>query len=189
MLRELLKLHVLGKRLKMPADAEIEQLARVLNFWRSHYQEGQTFRPLNQRKRKARDALAALEDSCAILRDDTQRHLASAIEDAAPSGALEMLGRRLDEIGAMEKFVAITENYSVIADLETYVGERWPTVAGALIEDFHNAMLPANPQLKLGFSHNGPLARFFAAIVPFLTGEHPTPGSVATQLKARKRGI
>jgi hypothetical protein len=50
-------------------------------------------------------------------------------------------------------------------------------------------MSPANPQLKLGLSHNGPLARFFAAIVPFLTGEHPTPGSVATQLKARKRGI
>ena len=162
---------------------------RVLNFWRSHYQEGQTLRPLNQRKRKARDALAALKDSCAVLRDDTQRHLASAIEDAAPSGALKMLARRLDEIGAMEKFVAIAENYSVITDLDTYVGERWLTVAGALIEDFHNAMSPANPQLKLGLSHNGPLARFFAAIVPFLTGEHPTPGSVATQLKARKRGI
>ena len=37
MLRELLKLHVLGNRLKMPADAEIGELARILNVWRSHY--------------------------------------------------------------------------------------------------------------------------------------------------------
>jgi hypothetical protein len=189
MLRELLARDVLGKKLKTPADAEIEELARILSFWRSHYREGQTYRPLNQRKKKARDALAALKDSYAILKDDTQRHLASAIEGAAPSGVLEMLGRQLDEIGATEKFIAIAENYSVIADLANYVGERWPTVAGVLIEDFHNAMLPANPQLKLAFSHNGPLARFFAAIVPFLTGERPTPGSVATQLKARKRGV
>jgi hypothetical protein len=189
MLRELLKLHVLGKRLKMPADAEIKKLARVLNLWRSHYQERQIYRPLNQRKKKARDALAALKTSCAILRDDAQRHLAGATEDAAPSGVLKMLARRLGEIGAIEKFLANAENYSVIADLDNYVGERWPTVAGVLIEDFHNAMLPANPQLKIALSHNGPLARFFAAIVPFLTGEHPTPGSVATQLKVRKRGI
>ena len=186
LLRELLAREVLGRKLKMPADAEIEQLARVLNFWRSHYQEGQIYRPLNQRKKRARAALAAFKTSCAILRDDAQRHLASATEDAAPSGLLKMLTRRLDEIGAMEKSIAITENYSVIADLDNYVGEHWSTVAGALIEDFHNAMLPANPQLKLAFSHNGPLARFFAAIVPSLTGEHPTPGSVATQLKARK---
>jgi hypothetical protein len=189
MLRELLKLHVLGNRLKMPADAEIGELARILNFWRSHYQERQIYRPLNQRKKKARDALAAFKTSCAILRDDAQRHLASATEDAAPSGVLKTLARRLVEIGRMEKWIAIAENSSVIADLEDYVGERWLTVAGALIEDFHNVMSPANPQLKLGLSHNGPLARFFAAIVPFLTGEHPTPGSVATQLKARKRGI
>jgi hypothetical protein len=40
MLRELLKLHVLGNRLKMPADAEIGELVRVLNVWRSHYQVG-----------------------------------------------------------------------------------------------------------------------------------------------------
>ena len=189
MLRELLERDVLGRKLKMPADAEIEQLARVLNVWRSHYQVGQTYRPLNQRKKKARDAIAAFKTSCAILRGDAQRHLTSATEDAAPSGVLMMLARRLDEIDGMEKWIAIAENSSVIADLEDYAGERWLTVAGALIEDFHNAMSPANGQLKLGLSHDGRLARFFAAIVPFLTGEHPTPGSVATQLKARKRGI
>jgi hypothetical protein len=100
-----------------------------------------------------------------------------------------MLARPLDEIGAMEKFIANGQNYSVIADLDNYVGERWPTVAGVLIKDFRNAKLPANPELKLGFGHNGPLARFFAAIVPLLTGEHPTPESVVTQLKGRKRGI
>jgi hypothetical protein len=192
MLRELLKLDVLGKRLKMPADAEIKKLARVLNFWRSHYQVGQTFRPLNQRKKKARDALAAFKTSCADLKDDAQRHLASATEDAAPSKVLKTLARRLDEIGAIEKFLATAENYSVIADLNSLVGEHWLTVADALIQDFHNAMSPANPQLKLvklGLGHNGPLARFFAAIVPLLTGERPTSGSIATQLKARKRGI
>ena len=189
MLRELLARDVLGRKLNLPADANIEELVRVLNFWRSHYQEGQIYRPLNQRKKKARDALAALKTSCAILRDDTQRHLASATEDAAPSGVLKMSARRLDEIGAMEKFIAIAENYSVITDLDNYVGERWAAVAGVLVKDFHNAMLPANPELKLGLSHKGPLARFFAAIVPFLTGEHPTPESVATQLKARKSGI
>ena len=176
-------------RLKMPADAELEELARVLNVWHSDYYGDQTYRLLNQTKKKARDALAALKDSCANLRDDTRRHVRSAIEDAAPSSVHETLGRRLDEIGAIEKFLASAKNYSVIAGLDSLVGERWLTVAGALTEDFRNAMLPGNPELKLGLSHDGPLARFFAAIVPFLTGEHPTPGSVATQLKGRKRGI
>jgi hypothetical protein len=176
-------------RLKMPADAELKELARVLNGWHEHYRVDQTYRALNQTRKQARDALATLKHSCANLRKDTRRHVASAIEDAAPDWVHKTLGRRLDEIGAIEKFLATAENYSVIADLDSLVGERWLTVAGALIEDFHNAMSPANPQLKFGLSHNGPLARFFAAIVPFLTGEHPTPGSVATQLKARKRGI
>jgi hypothetical protein len=192
MLRELLKLHVLGSRLKMPADAEIEDLARVLNGWHEHYRVDQTYRALNQTRKQARDALATLKHSCANLRKDTRRHVASAIEDAAPDWVHKTLRRRLDEIGAIEKFLATAENYSVIADLNSLVGEHWLTVAGALIQDFHNAMSPANPQLKLvklGLGHNGPLARFFAAIVRFLTGERPTPGSVATQLKARKRGI
>jgi hypothetical protein len=176
-------------RLKMPADAELKELARVLNGWHEHYRVDQTYRALNQTRKQARDALATLKHSCANLRKDTRRHVASAIEDAAPDWVHKTLGRRLDEIGAIEKFLATAENYSVIADLDSLVGEHWLTVAGALIEDFHNAMSPANPQLKFGLSHNGPLARFFAAIVLFLTGEYPTPGSVATQLKARKRGI
>lgn len=187
--RELLARDVLGRKLKMPADAELEELARVLNVWHSDYHRDQTYRLLNQTKKKARDALAALKDSCAILRKDTHRHVASAIEDAAPDWVHETLARRLHEIGAIEKLHAVAAKSSVIADLDSFVGERWLAVSGALIEDFRNAMLPANPELKLGLGHNGPLARFFAAIVPLLSGEHPTPDSVATQLKARKRGI
>jgi hypothetical protein len=176
-------------RLKMPADAELEALARVLNVWHSEYYGDQAYRASNQWRKQARDALAALKDCCNNLRKETLRHVGSAIEDGAPDWVQETLGRRLQEIRAIEKSLAIAVNYSVIADLDNLVGERWLAVAGALTEDFRNAMLPANPELKLGFGHNGPLARFFAAIVPLLTGEHPTPESVATQLKARKRGI
>ena len=189
MLRELLARDVLGRKLKMPADAKIEELVRVLNFWRSHYKEGQIYRPLNQRKKKARAALAAFKNSCAVLRDDAQRHLASAKEDAAPSGLLKMLARRLDEIGAMEKFIAIAENYSVIADLDNYVGERWSTVAGALIEDFHNAMSPANPQLKFAFSHYGPLARsLLRCDCPFPHWRASHPGKCCDPTQSPEKG-
>ena len=92
--RELLARDVLGRELKMPADAELEELARVLNVWHSDYHRDQTHRLLNQTKKKARDALAALKDSCAILREDTHRHVASATEDAAPEWVLETLARR-----------------------------------------------------------------------------------------------
>jgi hypothetical protein len=144
--RELLARDVLGRKLKTPADAELEELARVLNVWHSDYHRDQTYRLLNQTKKKARDALAALKDSCAILRKDTHRHVASAIEDAAPDWVHETLARRLHEIGAIEKLHAVAAKSSVIADLDSFVGERWLAVSGAPIEDFRNAMLPANPE-------------------------------------------
>lgn len=56
-------------------------------------------------------------------------------------------------------------------------------LANALVLDFINAIKPANPTLDLGIGHEGPIARYIAAVVPLITGETPPATSVATKLK------
>jgi hypothetical protein len=65
--------------------------------------------------------------------------------------------------------------------------DRWQWLANVLPIDFEIAMRSTNRNYKTGLSHNGPLARFIAAVVPSLTGQHPTPDSVATQLKKLRK--
>jgi hypothetical protein len=63
---------------------------------------------------------------------------------------------------------------------------RWKNFGPALVEHFRRAMRSTNPAFG-GMWDNGPVPRFIAAVVPLVTGEQPTPRSVAAQLKTSKK--
>jgi hypothetical protein len=111
------------------------------------------------------------------LRDLTESF--EAVQDQAPPAILAILRKRLAEIDAARDFIAKAEWFSVWAD-PSLAPDRWQWLADVLPIDFENAMRSADPNYKTGLSHNGPLARFIAAVVPSLTGQHPNPDSVVS---------
>jgi hypothetical protein len=186
-LRQLLAEEVIRRQQTMPGDAEITELARILNYWQGHYLVEQKSRALKELQRDALAALATLANVFLRLRDLTESFEANAVQDQAPPVILAILRKRLAEIDAARDFIAKAEGFSVWDD-PSDAPDRWQWLAGVLPIDFENAMRSTNPNYTAGLSHNGPLARFIAAVVPSLTGQHPTPDSVATQLKKlRKR--
>ena len=191
-LRRLLAEEVISRQPTMPGDAEITELARILNYWQCHYLIEQKSRALKELQRDALDALATLAKVFPRLRDLTKSFEANAVQDQAPPVILAILRKHLAEIDAARDFIAKTEGFSVWAD-PSIAPDRWQWLADVLPIDFENAMRSTNPNYKARLSHNGPLARFIAAVVPSLTGQHPTPDSVATELKKlrklRKTGI
>jgi hypothetical protein len=177
-LRQLLAEEVIRRQQTMPGDAEITELARILNYWQG--------RALKELQRDALAALATLANVFPRLRDLTKSFEANAVQDQAPPAILAILRKRLAEIDAARDFIAKAEGFSVWND-PSDAPDRWQWLAGVLPIDFENAMRSTNPNYTAGLSHNGPLARFIAAVVPSLTGQHPTPGSVATQLKKLRK--
>jgi hypothetical protein len=177
------------RKLIVPPDKQIRELSRILNGWQAHCHAEQQTWPESKIKRNVRDSLEKLAPGLARLSQANQRNLENASRDDAPPAVLAILARRSLEIDATVKFVVKAKSFSAFADFVTIAGERWTSLAEALTEDFCSAIQPANPTVRFGIGHEGPLARFFVCVVPFLTGEHPTAESVATQLKAlRMRG-
>ncbi len=62
--------------------------------------------------------------------------------------------------------------------------DSWKEIALSVANSFQMAMRRNNPNAKLGFSNNGPVQRFVAAMVPLITGETPAVGTVSNHLKA-----
>jgi hypothetical protein len=185
-LRQLLAEEVIRRQQTMPGDAEITELARILNYWQGHYLIEQKSRALRELQRDALAALATLANVFPRLRDLTESFEANAVQDQAPPAILAILRKRLAEIDAARDFIAKAEGFSVWAD-PSLAPDRWQWLADVLPIDFENAMRSTDPNYKARLSHNGPLARFIAAVVPSLTGQHPTPDSVATQLKKLRK--
>jgi hypothetical protein len=59
-LRQLLAEEVIRRQQTMPDDAEISELARILNYWQGHYLIEQKSRALRELQRAALAALATL---------------------------------------------------------------------------------------------------------------------------------
>ena len=58
----------------------------------------------------------------------------------------------------------------------------WRWLADALPVDISNAMRPANPRWPSGYSKSGPLTRILAAIIPRVSGEHPSAIAIGNHL-------
>jgi hypothetical protein len=187
-LRDLLTSRVLTKQLMMPGDAELEKLADILEGWREVFQAEQDLDVYRQLHETALITLRTLGGSIDEILKKNVSFLSAATSDSAPPTVLEILNRRLVAIHEARR---LTERIpQLLDDASTGLGATglgatgWAWLATVLPVDFTRAMRSTNPAFDPGLGHRGPLARFIAAIAPAVTGEHPTPGSVATQLKA-----
>lgn len=173
MLRELMETRILKKPQKMPAETELTELASVLDHWRCVYQNEEILR----KRRKLQDqALTAL---FALTKLD-QANLVAAKKDGAPSAVLRELCSRLATLESIAP---------ALAELPMSYGfTGWKGLIDVLPKDFATLMKSTNPTFAPKISNNSrPVARFIAAVAPFITGEHPTVGSVATQLKTKPK--
>jgi hypothetical protein len=183
----LLFARVLRSRWATPGDAELEELARILEIWRQHYlAEQNVLSPRRESQHRIRAALKTLTETLPKLKQINETCYAAAVRELAAVRILTVLEKRLAEINEAVSCITRIEQSSFL--VEAGLGARdWKWLADVLPQDFCNAMKRSNPKFTGGFGHDGPVARFVAAVAPMLTGEHPTAGSVATQLKVRRK--
>lgn len=62
-------------------------------------------------------------------------------------------------------------------------GNQWPGYAVPLAVEFIKAMEEANPGKEIGIGKQGPVTRFIAKIMRFITGEQPKLGAIEKHLR------
>jgi hypothetical protein len=187
-LRKLFETHVLRGDLKLPGDAELNELTGILEYWRQVYLNEQILRHRRKLQDAALGLVKTLNDIVSKLIELDQQNLIAAATDRAPAGVLRELTTRLTESGDTRATVErVRRSPGLLHSPLGYGAEGWKWLADVLPLDFVNAMKSANPEFAPGVSHTGPVARFLAAVVPMLTGEHPPAASIATQLKMRRK--
>jgi len=154
---------VIEPRLKMPAKEALENLASILESWRGYYWRHDHIDQLENKVALAADELVSglkeLREICGVPRK---------------IGTIDQVSEAIDRL--FNEGVAVEHSGKL----------TWHWLANVLPVDFATAIKTTNPRYKIGIGHTGPLVRFIVAIVPLLTGEHPTPGTIAVQLKNYK---
>ena len=187
-LSELFAKHMLRGRLRMPGDAELKELASILEYWRLVFQNEQPLHHRRQLQDKGLAALKALSDVLSNIAELDAAELNAAVRESAPAGIIRKLGERSMTINDVRRVIErIGTSRALVESPASHGFERWQWLADVLPEDFVNAMKLSNPTFAPGLGHTGPVARFIEAVVPVLTGEHPTAASIATQLKMRRQ--
>jgi hypothetical protein len=187
-LRELLARSVLRGNLKMPCDTELEKLARILERWRQTFLNEQVLLRRRELQDRALAAHKALADAISEIEKLDRSHFTEAAQESAPKHVLSYLSERLAESSDVGVLAARIGSHPGLAFSPSgYGASGWNWLADVLPVDFINSMKPTNPNFAPGLGHTGPIARFIAAVAPLITGEHPTPASTATQLKARRK--
>lgn len=187
-------------RLNMPDETELRELARILNGWRSSvYMPEREWLALRKSQDDARTALKELTQALAKIKRENKAFLDAAKSDSAPPIVFNTLERRLAAIDAALGCISRVEKSSFLTEPDPYGASQshpgilnekgWKWLADVLPADFVNAIRPANPKIKIGLGHGGPLARFIAAVVPILTGELLSARSVSAELKKRARQL
>jgi hypothetical protein len=180
---------VLSRRQHMPADAEIERLVGVLNYWRAHYSVADDQDKLLQQEEAALETLAVVLPK---LKAKTRAEL-DFLRVVKFSGNVAVAkGKRLQEIEALLQSVVIAQQaqfWNRFWGQHNAVDEKkkWHQLQDALCRDFIAAMKPANPDETFGLSEKGVLARFVAAVMPSITGETVKPSSVGQHRKRAAR--
>jgi hypothetical protein len=194
-LRELLRTKVLGGALNMPGDAELVDFARILEAWRRIGADEQNWAEFHELQRRAQAQLDSLADTVGQIenvnnawRQIVYDGLLCGRDQPADRATERVLASRLHEVAEARELIERLRRLSVFTpNSDRWMGLGWKSLGEKLAQRFVDAMRPANPDFEPGYGHAGPVARFVAAIAPFLTGEHPTPASVATHLKACRK--
>ena len=187
-LRELLR-RVLKNDEKMPSRADLTELARQLQVYRwlhLHYVE--QLKPQAVSAKKARQAAEYLGDHLRKIRADT------IAATTTPLGSLEFVKASLGRDIAAMKSVEVGIKYLLTESIALHPSttstapfEKWKDLAVALSGAFVDALRPNNPTVQFGRSNDGPVPRFVAEIIPYVTGEAPTTTAVGKVLKDLRR--
>jgi hypothetical protein len=163
-------LDVVKTRLKMPTKEALEKLASILESWRGQYWRSQHIDPLeNEVALRADELFSTLKKLREMYRVQTGERVGS------------YLARKIEAIDHACGALIQLSNESIAIE---HSGDlTWHWLANVLPVDFATAIQTTNQGYKIGIGHTGPLVRFIHAVVPLLTGEHPTEGTVALQLK------
>jgi hypothetical protein len=180
--------NVVRGRMNMPAQAELRELARILEGWRLIFENQAT---LDHRRRLQDDALTALArlgDLVFKIAALDEANFVDAVSASELPDVLRFLNTRLSESKEAHALIEQMERHPGLAYSPSGYGAKgWRWLAKVLPVDFVNAMKLANPTFAPGISHSGPVSRFIEAVVPILTGEHPSAASIATQMKTLRR--
>jgi DNA-binding FrmR family transcriptional regulator len=143
-------------RYRMPGDAELKELARILERWRNAYLADQED-PIRCLKGEAKSLLARLKKIVGEIDGIESGHLSDARGCGARPGVLEKLTARLAEINEVRKRILHVEASSVwnIRPGLGFGGWRW--LGDVLRQDFVNAMKAENPNSIRGSATRGRL--------------------------------
>jgi hypothetical protein len=181
---------VLKQSQTKPSQMDLELLAYSLNQIREVFafaqQTANESKPLADRVRDAIEVLKVFFE---------RRRQACCVEDGThPSVEIIENEWRLRE--QFSSFLKAMEMHKFELDMDAGLLmprlDCWRQLAEVVANQFRAAMSRANGTQKFGYSNDGPVPRFVAAVVPRITGENPSVQNVGKHLKdlahARKQG-
>ena len=122
-----------------------------------------------------------------------REYLAGRFDPFADSLIPEWLGWNNPHDARLKVLNALAAALEAVTRLEDHDAprrvEQWHEFARDLGLLFRAVMRRANPELELGLSNDGPIGRFVAAVIPFITGETPSVESVARHLQRQEVNI
>jgi len=170
----------------MPSDAEIENLASILRFWKQHFYSAQEARALNA---KLAAAEAAIRTLIKIMPEVYEYRMKAANAGDPFSKPMAKSARKL--LVALD-YSDIDPHWqpAVLSCLHREsVPEQvndWRWLIKVLPVHYERAIRSANPSATVGRSKTGPLARFLEEVIPKITGEAPTATAIGNQFIKKK---
>jgi hypothetical protein len=161
-------------RLVVPGDTEIANLSNVLNWWKRWFFAAQEAKLLNEKMKKAEEALATLREVMPAILE----HHTKAADAGDPFAVWMAKAAREFSQAIPSSQTAHFVNFESLPDH----AKDWRWLIKVLPIDYKKAMLSTNPNAKFGVSKKGPLAKFLEAVIPQITGERPTAVAIGTQL-------
>lgn len=174
----------LTDRYRPPRASDLEQLAIALNRIHTNYVLAVTVWKAS--KPRADNIKAAVATLALFFEERRQACLEGHISAQVIENEKHLSDRFFSFVEALERH---DFQLDMDAGLLTPDIEGWRQIAEVVAGFFIAAMAPNNGGKILGRSNDGPLPQFVARVIPLITGEEPSVGNVANQLKdeARKR--
>jgi hypothetical protein len=184
MIRQIIQNAVQDGRLVIPrlGEGDIERLSTSLDRFRDRFEfEINVGSASDERAERVR---AALHELMVFFQE---RRLACKKEDVGKQILAAEQRLRSEFARLLKAFHRHKFELSMDAALSMPRINSWHPFAIIIGGAFKIALRRTNPHRRFGHSNDGPVARFVAAVIPNITGEHPTVQAVAKRLKDEAR--
>ena len=180
-LRQLLMTSVLKQSQRPPAKADLHRLVISLNRIAGTF--AFAVHVANASKPMAAEAQNAIDVLVTFFKRRQQEASRYKGSDIAQREA--DLATSFNDF--LRKLIAHKFDLDMDVGLTMPVIDHWHDVAERVASDFKIAMIETMGPRNLGLSNEGPIPRFVAAVIPQITGEHPSVGAVGKFLKERAK--